>query len=172
MRFSYSKGGRSQLGPRTQANRPLPYTSHLNSLGIFRSPAPLLRATIPLSLASFICSGSILAKPKVCILTFSNAGHSCVPTFPFLLRTSSMRESSLFSSCAACTADWYARLGALPTFYNVSCPVYLWTEHSYQLVPRRSVVSFEKREGFRRSPAASPPPERNFSEIGDFETEI
>ncbi len=55
---------------------PLPHTSHLNSYGLFRSPAPLLRATILLSLASFICSGSILAKPKVCILTFSNTGHS------------------------------------------------------------------------------------------------
>ncbi len=40
------------------------------------SSAPLSRATIPLSLASFICSGSILAKPNVCILTFSSTGHS------------------------------------------------------------------------------------------------
>ncbi len=58
--------------------------------------------------------------------------------FPFLHHIC-MRESLLFSSCAACTADWYARLGALPTFRNVSCPVYLWTEHTYQLVPLDTV---------------------------------
>ncbi len=40
------------------------------------SPAPLTKAVIPLSLALFICPGSILAKPKVCILTFSNTRRS------------------------------------------------------------------------------------------------
>ncbi len=43
---------------------------------------------------------------------------------------SCMRESLLSSSCAECTADWYARLGALPIFCNVSCPVFLWNEHT------------------------------------------
>ncbi len=54
----------------------------------------------------------------------------CVPTFPFLHCISCMRESLLPSSCAACTADGYARLGALPTFCNVSSPVYWWSEHN------------------------------------------
>ncbi len=31
-------------------------------------------------------------------------------------------------------SDWYARLGALWTFCNVSNPVYLWNEHTHQLV--------------------------------------
>ncbi len=64
--------------------------------------------------------------PRVCI--------ECVPTFPFLFRISCMWESLLSSSCAAYTADWCARLWALPAFCNVSCPD-LWTEHAYQLVP-------------------------------------
>ncbi len=125
---------------------PLPYTSHLNSQELFRKPAPLPRATIPLSLESFICSGSILAKPKVCVITFPTPGIriECVPTFPFLHRISCMRESLLTSSCAACTAEWHARLGALPTFCNVSCAVYLWTEHTYQLwsLQNRWLVSY------------------------------
>ncbi len=62
-----------------------------------------------------------------------------VPIFPFLHRISCMRESKLSSSCAAFTADWYSCLGALPTFCNVSCPVYLWTERTYQLVPSDTV---------------------------------
>ncbi len=63
---------------------PLSYTSHLNSQGLFRSPAPY-RGPRSRSLTSFICSGSIPAKPKICILTFSNTGHShkmCID-FPF-----------------------------------------------------------------------------------------
>ncbi len=48
----------------------------------------------------------------------------CVPTFPFLHRISCMRKTLLSSSCAACTVDWHAWLGALSTFCNVSCPVY------------------------------------------------
>ncbi len=58
----------------------------------------------------------------------------CVPTFPFLHHISCMRKSLLYSSTAACTADWYARSGALSTSCNVSCPFYLWTEHTYLLV--------------------------------------
>ncbi len=63
----------------------------------------------------------------------------CVPRFSFLHRISCTRESLLSSSCAACTVDWCARLGSLPTFYNISCPVYLWTEHTYHLVPPDTV---------------------------------
>ncbi len=78
-----------------------------------------------------------LGKPKGLHPTFSNTRHShrISTDFFFLHRISCMRESLLFSSCAACTAGRHAQLGALPTFWNVSCSVYLWTEHTYQLVP-------------------------------------
>ncbi len=59
--------------------------------------------------------------------------------FSSLHRIFCMREFLLSSSCIACTADWYAWLGALLTFCNVSCPVYLWTEHTYQMVPPDTV---------------------------------
>ncbi len=65
------------LGPQDSsllAHCPIPLISIHR--GLLRSPAPLSRTTIPLSLVSYICSGSILAKPKVSILTFSNTGHS------------------------------------------------------------------------------------------------
>ncbi len=100
---------------RTQAHwSTAPYLS-FKFIGLLRSPALLRRATIPLSLTSFICSRSMLAKPKVCILAFPTPGIRilCVPTFPFLHLISCTRESSLSSSCAACTADWCVRLGAL-----------------------------------------------------------
>ncbi len=64
---------------------------------------------------------------------------ACVQMFPFQHRISCMRESLVSSSCAAFIADWYARLGALSTFCNVSCPVYLWTVRTYQLVPSNTV---------------------------------
>ncbi len=71
----FLRGG-SNWDPRTQAHWPLPYISLEIHRGLFRSPALLQRVTNRLSLASFIYSGSILVKPKVCILTFSNTGHS------------------------------------------------------------------------------------------------
>ncbi len=100
------------------------------------------RAMTMLSLASFICSGSILAKLEICILTFSNTGHShrMCTTFPFLHRFSCMMESLLSSLCAAYNADWYTQSGAPPTFCNVSYRVYLWTSHTYRLVPPDTVV--------------------------------
>ncbi len=52
---------------------------------------------------------------------------------------SCMRDSLLFSSCAAYNADWYARLGAQPTLCNVSCTIYLWTKHTYRLVPPKII---------------------------------
>ncbi len=55
---------------------PLPLYLSFKFIGLFRRTASLLRSTISLSLASFICSRYILANPKVCILTFSNTGHS------------------------------------------------------------------------------------------------
>ncbi len=46
-----------------------------------------------------------------------------------------IRDSVLSSFCAAYNnADWYVRLGDLPTFCNVSCPVYLRTKLTYRLV--------------------------------------
>ncbi len=89
----------------------------------------------------YICSGSSSQSPRSASLPFLTPGIrvECVPMFPFLHRISCMREPLLSSSCAACTADWYAQLGALPKFCNVSCPVYLWTKHTYQLVPPDTV---------------------------------
>ncbi len=76
-RIFFFARGRSQLGPQDSgqlAHCPIPLI--LIHRGLFRSPVTLPRAKLPLSLASFICSGSILAKPKVCILIFSNTGRS------------------------------------------------------------------------------------------------
>ncbi len=62
--------------PRTQARWPIaPYLS-FKFIGGYLGVLPPYQATIPLSLTSFICSGSILTKPKVCILIFSNTRHS------------------------------------------------------------------------------------------------
>ncbi len=84
-----------------------------------------------------IWSESILTKSKVCMLIFSNTGIHIEwdSTFPSLYHISCMRDSFFSSSCAAYNADWYAQLGALPTFCNVSCPVYLETKHTYRVVP-------------------------------------
>ncbi len=71
--FFFLRGRFSEL--RTQAHWAIALCLSFKFIGLFTSPASLPRATIPLSLASLICSGSILAKPKVCILTFST-GHS------------------------------------------------------------------------------------------------
>ncbi len=68
--------GGSHWDPRTQDHWPIALYLSFKFIGLFRSPALLPMAIIPLSLASFIYSGSILVKPKVCILTFSNIGHS------------------------------------------------------------------------------------------------
>ncbi len=97
---------------------PLPYTSHLNSkgyLGIqppyrgpqFHSASPLLFVLDPSWQNPRSAS---IPFPTPCIRI------EYVPMFPFLHCISYIRESLLPSSCAACTADWYARLGALPTF--------------------------------------------------------
>ncbi len=127
--------------PRTQACWPItPYLS-FKFIGVFLGVLPPYRGPWSRSASSLICSGSILAKPKFCILTFSNTGHShrmCTDVFfsaPHLL------HEGVFALLifAACTADWYARIGALPTFCNVSYPVYLWTKHTYQLVPPDTV---------------------------------
>ncbi len=45
-----------------------------------------------------------------------------------------LSASLLSSSCAAYTAGVYARLGALPIFCGVSCPICLWTERTYRLI--------------------------------------
>ncbi len=101
----------------------LPYSS-FKFTGVFRSPFFLPRAS-PL----LFVPGPPLQSPRSASLPFRTLGiHvECVPMFSFLHRISSMRESLL---CAAYTADWCAWLGALSTFCNISCSVYLWTEHT------------------------------------------
>ncbi len=74
--FFFSCEVGSHWDPRTKAHWPITLSLWFKFIRLFRSPATLRRAMIPLSLASFICSGSILGKPKVCILTFSNTWHS------------------------------------------------------------------------------------------------
>ncbi len=78
---------------------------------------------------SFICSGSIMGNPEVCILIFSNAGNSnrmCTNvsfSAPHLLH----EESALIILCSIyCTLICPVRSPtALPAFCNVSCPVYI-----------------------------------------------
>ncbi len=81
--------------PRTQACWPIAlYLSFKFIGGLFRSPATLPRTTIPLSLASFMCSGSIPAKPQFgCTDVFVSAPH--------------LLHESVFALFifAACTAD-------------------------------------------------------------------
>ncbi len=122
--------------PRNHTHWPIALYLSFKFIGCYLGvQPPLPRAMISLSLASFICSGSILVKPKVCILTFSNAGHSrrMCTYVSFLHRISCMRKSLLSSPCAACTADWYARFGALPTFCNVSCTVNFLLDPGFSL---------------------------------------
>ncbi len=71
-------------------------------------------------------------SPRSVSLSFPTPGiHiGCVPMFPFLYRISCMRESLLSTSCAEYNADWYAQLGALPTYVHISCPVYLKCVHT------------------------------------------
>ncbi len=85
---------------------PLPYTSHLNSQGVCRSPAPLPRATIPRSLTSFIYSGSILAKPEVCILTFSNTGHSHRICTDVSFSAPHLLHEGVFALLTLCSMYW------------------------------------------------------------------
>ncbi len=74
-------------------------------------------------------------------ITFSNTGHSHRVCTDVSFSTPHLQhaKSLLSSSCVACTADWYTQLGALPAFCDISCPVYLWIEHTYQLVPPDTV---------------------------------
>ncbi len=118
--------------PRTQACWPIALYLSFKYIGGYlevqppyrglwsRSASPTL-FVLDLSWQSRRSASLPFPTPCICV--------ECVTTFPFLHRISCMRESLLSSSCAACTADWYARLGALSTLSNVSCPVYLWTEH-------------------------------------------
>ncbi len=147
--FCFLRGG-SQLRSQDSdllAHCPIPLIWTRRRL--FRSPAPFLRATIPLSFASFICSRSILAKPKVCIFTFSNTGHShrmCTDvsySAPYLL------HEGVFALLILCSMHCrlMCQLGALPTFCNVSCPVYVWIEHTWvvlQNLPQLSDTHFSQ----------------------------
>ncbi len=113
--------------------------------GCSAGPCCSERCTNCLSIIIYVYSkDSSWQSPRSASLPFPvpDIRIECVPMFPFLHHISCMRESLLSSSCAACTVDWYARLGVLPTFCNVSCPVYLWTEHTYQLVPLDTVGTF------------------------------
>ncbi len=78
-----------------------------------------------------------LQSPRSAFLSFPTSGIHAdfVPTFPSLHHISCMRDSLLSSSCAPYNAEWYVQLWALPIFCNVSCLVYLWTKHTYRLVP-------------------------------------
>ncbi len=129
--------------PRTQAHWLIALSLSFKFTGGYLWVQPLYRGPWSHSASPLVfCSTSILTKPEVCILTFSNTGHfewKCIPKFPFLHRIYCMKESFLSSSCAAYTANWYERLGALPPFCNVSCPVYLRTEHIYWLVAADAV---------------------------------
>ncbi len=69
------------MGPdwnsRTQARWPIALHPSFKFIGGYLGVQSLLPgATIPFNLASFIYFGSILAKPTVCILIFSNTGYS------------------------------------------------------------------------------------------------
>ncbi len=61
--------------PRTQAYWPIALYLSFKFIGLFRSPAPLLSHN-PAQPRLFYLFRSILTKPEVCILTFSNTGHS------------------------------------------------------------------------------------------------
>ncbi len=61
---------------RTQALCSIALYPSFKFIGGYSTVQPIPRATILLSLASFIWSGSILVKPMVCILIFSNTRHS------------------------------------------------------------------------------------------------
>ncbi len=104
--------------PRTQALWSIAlYLSFKFIKGYFGGPAPVPRprshSDSPLL---FVLDPSWQNRPRSAPSPFATSGirTKCVPTFRFLHRISCMRESFLSSSCAACTADWYARLGALP----------------------------------------------------------
>ncbi len=133
----------SYWDPRTQAQWPITLSISFKFIGGYLWAQPPYQRPWSHSLWPLICCRSILAEPKVCILTFSNTGHSHrMCTFvsfpaPHILHEGVFALLILFK--AACTADWYARLGPLPTFCNVSWPVYLWTEHVYQLVPSDTI---------------------------------
>ncbi len=123
--------------PRTLAYRPIALYTSFNFIGSCSGVRPLTESHNPpqprplLIVPELFCQG-----PRSASLSFPTPGIriECIPTFFFLHRISCKRESLLPSSCAACTAYWYARLGAPSTFCNVSCLVYLSTEHNYQLV--------------------------------------
>ncbi len=137
----------SEVGPnwdlRTQARWPIALYLSFKFIGLFRSHAPLPRATIPLSLASFICSGSILAKPKVCILTFSNTGHShrmCADVSfpaPHLLHE---RVFALLILCSMyCRLIWPVRSPTNILQYVLSSLLMNWT---YRVTRRRCPYFF------------------------------
>ncbi len=127
---------------RTQAHSPISLSLSFKFIRVYLAVqppywGPWSRSTPPLLFAPDPSSQS----PRPASVPFPTPGIRIeyIPTFPFLHHISYMRESLLSSSCAACTADWYARLGAQPTFCNASRPVYLWTEDTYQLVPPDTV---------------------------------
>ncbi len=136
--------------PRTQAHWPIALYLSFKFIGGYlgvqppyrgrrsRSASPLL---FVLDLSGQNPKSASLPFPKPCICI------ECVPTFPFLHRISCMREPLLFSSSAACTADWYARLEDLATFCKcfLSSLLKNWTYPSVGLSRHRWPVSYFSR---------------------------
>ncbi len=75
-------------------------------------------------------------RPRFTSLSFPtlHIHIECVQTFPSAPHLLHEGYFALSSSCVAYNSDRYAQLRALPTFCNASCPVYLWTKHTYRLV--------------------------------------
>ncbi len=76
-----------------------------------------------------VTTGIRVAASKVCILTFSNSGHSHRMCIDVSFSTRHLLHEGVFALLFA----------ALPTFCNIFCPVYLWSEHTYQLIPPNTV---------------------------------
>ncbi len=128
--------------PRTRAHWPIALYFSFKFIEVYLGVQPSYQRPRSRSASPFLfVLDPSWQSPRSTSIPFPTPGIRIewVTTFPFLHHISFLRESLLFPTCAACSADWYAQLGALPTFCNVSCPVYLWTEHIYQLVPPDTV---------------------------------
>ncbi len=106
---------------------PLPYPFHLNLYGAIKQCSPLTEAHNTAVSPLLLDPDPSWQSRRSAFLSFPTPGIYIerVLTFPSLYHISSMRNSLLSSSCAAYNANLYAQLGALPTFCNVSCPIYL-----------------------------------------------
>ncbi len=81
-------------------------------------------------------------------MKFKNIDISSIYRHPYIYcmvedHISCMRESLLSSSCAAYNADWYAWLGGLPTFCNVSCR---WLSYQGDLIEPWICIQFAEHQ--------------------------